>query len=326
MVGAAMPNVSRVGSGMRISILIATYRRAGLLQQTLAALGSLRRLDLLAELLVIDNADDAATHEVVAAAARQLPVRLLIEPTAGKNRALNRALPEARGDLLVFTDDDVITDPDWLVALAEGAARWPEAAVFGGRVLPRWPAGLAPVFDHPFFRHAYAIADWETAEGYYSAGRVFGANMAVRSRIVAEGWRFAPEVGPQGSENYVPGSETELTGRLERAGLRSVYLPQAVVFHCIRPEQLQLPWLYGRAFRRGRSEAQSLSPVSGLRIGGAPLVLWAKLAGAFLAFLGTRHRSDAAARFEHAVLYWRHRGVVHEYRRGRGSRTSREVA
>jgi glucosyl-dolichyl phosphate glucuronosyltransferase len=258
----------------------------------------------------------------VTAAARQLPVRLLIEPTTGKNRALNRALPEARGDLLVFTDDDVIPDPDWLVALTQGAARWPQAAVFGGRILPRWPTGLAPFFDHPFFRHAYAIADWQTEEGYYSAGRVFGANMAVRSAIVAGGWRFAPEVGPQGGESYIPGSETELTGRLEKAGLRSVYLPDALVFHCIRPEQLQLPWLYGRAFRRGRFEGQNLPAISGLRIAGAPLVVWAKLARALLVFLGSRYCSDPAVRFEHAVLYWRHRGIIHELRRRRGGRAT----
>lgn len=299
---------------MRASIIIATYRRARLLEQTLGSLGRLRRRDLIAEVLLIDNGQDGATQKAVRAAASNLPVRLLIEPVPGKNRALNRAVPEARGDLLVFTDDDVVVDPDWLVELVEGAGRWPDMAVFGGRIRPQWPMGAEPPFEHPFWRHAYAIADWGSPEGYYSAGRVFGANMAIRRSVFASGWAFAPELGPQGSDDYIPGGETEFTWRLERSGFSAVYLPRALVFHQIRPEQLELAWLYRRAFRKGRREFQKRPPAHGVRIGGIPTALWYDLVLAFLRFVRSRCHLDHAARFDCAISYWQLRGMVYQCR------------
>ena len=85
------------------------------------------------ELLVVDNGTPAETEAALARVGAGLPLRLFVEPTRGKNRALNRAIPEARGALFVFTDDDVMVDPDWLLELVAGARRWPEHQVFGGR-------------------------------------------------------------------------------------------------------------------------------------------------------------------------------------------------
>ena len=49
-----------------------------------------------------------------------------------------RAMAEAKGRLLVFTDDDVDVEPEWLANLAGAAERHPEVTIFGGKVMPRW--------------------------------------------------------------------------------------------------------------------------------------------------------------------------------------------
>jgi glucosyl-dolichyl phosphate glucuronosyltransferase len=54
------------------------------------------------------------------------------------SRARNRAVYAARGDYLVWTDDDVVVDPNWLAAYVAAFRRRPEAAVFGGPVFPRY--------------------------------------------------------------------------------------------------------------------------------------------------------------------------------------------
>jgi hypothetical protein len=299
---------------MGVSVVIATFRRGELLERTLSSLVTLRRPDLLDEVIVVDNADEDVVRKIVSAASARLPLRLLTEPTPGKNRALNRAVPIARGDLVAFTDDDVIVDPDWLVALSEGSARWPQANVFGGRILPRWPTGGGPTFTHPFFRHAYAIADWDCGEGYYSAGRVFGGNMAIRRSVFAAGWTFAADVGPAGTAEYLPGSETEMTARLERAGSRAVYLPEALVFHGIRPEQLESSWLRARAFRKGRADLYRHPRANTVLIAGVALSIWRDLARAAIMALSCRFADDAR-RFDRAIAYSYLRGMVHESRR-----------
>jgi GT2 family glycosyltransferase len=91
-------------------------------------------------------------------------VRLVVEPQAGKNRALNRGRETTSGALVVFTDDDVTVGSGWLRELAAGAARWPEASIFGGRILPRWPDDHTAPPAHPFFGHAFGIADFANGE------------------------------------------------------------------------------------------------------------------------------------------------------------------
>jgi GT2 family glycosyltransferase len=303
-----------------ISVILATYRRPTLLARTLQAMEALRAEWLTGELLVVDNAGDPETQAVVSRVSGPLPIRLLVEPERGKSRALNRAVPEAQGRLVAFTDDDVAVDAGWLVELAAGADRWPDHAVFGGRVLPRWPAGRRPPADHPFLSHAYAIADWRRPEGPYDAGYVFGPNMAVRASVFRAGWRFDPQVGPDGSQRYVPGTETELLRRLEQAGLAAVYLPRAVVSHLIRPEQLETRWLFGRAFRKGRWDLRKESVLAVSQLGGLPRNLLHRAVRAYLRLAVARLAGDRHACLEHGLAYWHTRGMMYECRRLGSSR------
>jgi cellulose synthase/poly-beta-1,6-N-acetylglucosamine synthase-like glycosyltransferase len=67
------------------------------------------------ELLVIDNCPSTdATQQIVSEFAR---VRYVREPVPGLDVARNRALTEARGDIVAFSDDDAAPDPGWLRAL-----------------------------------------------------------------------------------------------------------------------------------------------------------------------------------------------------------------
>ena len=299
-----------------VSVLIPTYRRPALLERTLQGLRALHPPAFAYEILVIDNAGDGETQRVLDASAGPLPIRRLTETRASKNRALRRGLEAAAGDLLVFTDDDVVADPDWLAQVAEGARRWPDHAVFGGRVLPMWPPGGTPAFRHAFFDHAYAIADWAQPEGPYPASRVFGPNMAIRANVFRAGWSFDPAIGPNGTDNYVPGSETDLTMRLERAGFPAVYLPQALVLHQIRPEQLELAWLFKRAFRKGREDLRRWGAPAGPRLGGVPVSLLAARARAAAWRLAARASRDPAVRFDRAVADWKLRGMIYQCRHG----------
>src|SRR5204862_6920845 len=115
-----------------VSVVICTWNRAGLLDQTLARMRELHVPAGLAwELLVVNNNCTDDTDAVVARHAPHLPLRVVHEPKQGHSNARNRGVAEARGELVLWTDDDVQVDPGWLAALADGAARHPGAAGFG---------------------------------------------------------------------------------------------------------------------------------------------------------------------------------------------------
>ncbi|MCC6347312.1 MAG: glycosyltransferase family 2 protein [Nitrospirales bacterium] len=297
---------------MDISVLLSTYRRPVLLAQTLESLCRMDTGGLRWEVLVVDNAGDEETRKTVERLRERLPVTCLHEPRKGKNNALNRAVEEAKGTLLVFTDDDIIADRSWLREMGEGAERWPDFPVFGGRILPRFPSPDVPLpRRHPFFTGAYVLADWDIAEGPYKAAHVWGPNMAVRAGIFREGWRFNPHIGPNGSD-YIMGSETEFTTRLEKAGCRAVYLPKSLVHHQIRAEQMTPRWLYGRSFRDGRQKAVWYGWPEAPLFLGVPRYLVRQLVETGVKRLFRFHDRETA--IDLGLKYWNIRGMLHQYR------------
>ena len=122
---------------MKISIVIPTHNRAETLRN---AMDSVLRLQGEAEFefVIVDNNSSDSTEDVVRAAAADLPVRYVKEGRQGLSHARNRALVEYRGQVLLFTDDDVVLDPHWLRAYADAFDTHAHAAYFGGRILPLW--------------------------------------------------------------------------------------------------------------------------------------------------------------------------------------------
>ncbi len=64
----------------------------------------------------------------------RLQIHYVREDRPGKSRALNAALRIAQGKLMVFTDDDVVPQPDWLSQLYSAAQRYPDVNIFGGQI------------------------------------------------------------------------------------------------------------------------------------------------------------------------------------------------
>ena len=129
---------------MRITVAICTWNRAELLDRTLSQMHNLRIPPGIEwELLVVNNNCTDDTDAVVARHAQVLPIRRLFEGSQGQSHSRNHALREAFGELIVWTDDDVLVDQDWLAAYVKAARDWPEASYFGGTITP-WFAAPPP--------------------------------------------------------------------------------------------------------------------------------------------------------------------------------------
>src|SRR6185437_14586745 len=147
---------------MDVTVAICTYNRARSLER---ALESIARMTVPSktnwELVVVNNNCTDETDRIIEKFATMLPLRREFEPRMGLSNARNRAIEAARGAYIVWTDDDVIVDRNWLDAYLEGFRRWPDGAIFGGKILPRFeepvPRWLVEVF--PMISFVYGFRD-----------------------------------------------------------------------------------------------------------------------------------------------------------------------
>jgi L-malate glycosyltransferase len=234
-----------------LTVMMATRNGARTLPVVLDAYVKLRPPEGGCSIVIADNGSTDGTKDIIHAFAQWLPLTYVYEPTPGKNRALNAALSAAAGDLIVFTDDDAVPRADWLQQLRAAADKYVDFHMFGGRIVPRW---LSPpeawISTLVPLSIVYGISP-DLPAGPVGRQCLFGANMAVRKTIFDLGYRFDPTIGPRGAD-YAQGGEAELTLRLDRAGYRAWFCPDAVVEHMIGPDHLREQWILGRARRYGR--------------------------------------------------------------------------
>jgi glycosyltransferase involved in cell wall biosynthesis len=265
---------------MLLSVAICTWNRAGLLRQTLEGLSRLRIPEGVRwELLVVNNNSTDETDQVVASWRGKLPVRELHESRPGKSNALNLAVQEALGEYILFTDDDVLVDPDWLVGYHEAFRAHPDAAIFGGPILP-WFAGNPPAWLARTFHligYAFASLDLGPAPIQFAGHNVpFGANMALRMKEQRR-YRYNPELGPRPG-SALRGEEITLVKAMMAGGLSGWWVPGAKVRHYI-PEHRQTVsyvrgWYQGWGDFLARDQAP---PPARFTFLGRPLWLWRQL-------------------------------------------------
>lgn len=172
-----------------VSVILCTRNpRAEVFARVLAALATQTLPHDRWEVIVVDNGSEPA---VAIPADWKQPgrLRVVVEPTPGLTAARLRGVREARGDLVVFVDDDNLLDADYLAEAVRLAAAWPHVGVFGGRILPEFE-GPEPEWLRPFRGHL-ALADFDRDEwaNIRGGGAVLpcGAGLCVR-RPLAERW------------------------------------------------------------------------------------------------------------------------------------------
>jgi glucosyl-dolichyl phosphate glucuronosyltransferase len=271
---------------VRITVAVCTWNRSELLGRTLEQMTLLRIPPAVEwELLVVNNNSTDDTDLVAERFVDRLPLRLLQEPSPGKSHALNRAVREASGEYILFTDDDVLVDEEWITAYTRAFRRWPDAAIFGGPIRP-WFDGTPPEWLTRTFHlieYAFAALDLGSEPRLFGGHDVpFGANMAMRSAEQKLN-PYDPSLGPRPGSG-LRGEETNLIKRMLADGAEGWWVPDAQVRHFIPAHRQSLSYI--REWYRGWGEylAQMPSEHAQRRLLGRPLWLWREVVETELRF------------------------------------------
>ena len=223
----------------KISVAICTWNRADSLRETLSGLSSLVVPKGLSwELLVVNNNSTDQTERVIEDFKERLPLRAIFEPKPGLSNARNAAVDNVRGEFVLWTDDDVTVDPHWLDVHFDAFERFPDAVVFGGRVVPRFEGGILPWVSEawPLVRGAFAERELgpEIARLPVDGDQwPFGANFAVRMADQVR-HRYDPDLGYSRGA-LVGGEELRVMSALLGEGKKGYWLPGSLVYHRIEP-------------------------------------------------------------------------------------------
>ena len=254
------------------TVLIATYNRGTLLDETLASLRALRvRPGRRWDVLVVDNNSSDGTPAVVDRHARDFPVplRYLFESRQGRSNALNTGIAASTAAVIAMTDDDVRVEEGWLEA-ACGALDNPSVAYAGGPVSPLWQSPPPRWLDltRGDLWGTIAIQDHGDRTFCYDAARKvpLGANLAVRREVFTSIGGFRPDLG-RTSGRLLRGQEVpELLMRVGAAGLHGLYVPAMRVHHHVPSRRLTRgyfrKWWFGKGV--SRSELELIQPVTEL--------------------------------------------------------------
>lgn len=99
---------------MRISVVIATFNRSSLLRRLLLQLAAQKLPGCDFEVVVVDDGSRLPAADATADLALPFPLRVLRQANAGAAAARHRGALAARGEILVFLDDDMQVGPDFL--------------------------------------------------------------------------------------------------------------------------------------------------------------------------------------------------------------------
>jgi len=313
---------------MRFSILIATYNRASVLEDTL---DSVSRLQPGApwEVIVVDNNSTDNTREVVERAAPGFPVplRYAFEGVQGRSAALNRGFRVATGEIVVTTDDDVRVEPDWLDRIEAGLDAH-RCDYVGGRVVPMWesePPRWLPRTNGQLWA-VIALLDYGREPIRFGKRVPLGVNMAMRRSAIERAGGFDTRIGRKAGT--LLGQEVrEWCLRAHAAGLAGYYVPDMVVQHLIPADRLNKEyfrrWFYWRGISRAmlyaqtgkdmESPEQSQLDFSQVRhILGVPRYLFRSALVAMRDVVSATVRRDRVNAFERELWLWMFAGILRE--------------
>lgn len=219
-----------IDSRYMLSLVIVTYNRDVVLVETIKALQPLRaQLDVPSELLIIDQTalHETATEVALQTWQRDQQIRWIRLPVAHLTKAMNIGLLEARGDVVLFVDDDIIPLPELLGEHLGAHQAYAEAWAVVGQVLQPGQKPLA-LLGRPLSTFLWRDLDFpfnSTLPAWIE--NAIACNLSVKRRKALAIGGFDEAFPPPVAARF----ESEFAKRLVKAGGRIRFAPAASLHH-----------------------------------------------------------------------------------------------
>jgi glycosyltransferase involved in cell wall biosynthesis len=225
---------------MHVSVVVPTYNRWASLRRLLEGLAKQTFPHDQFEVVVVDDGSADATLERLRDVRVPYVLRGVYQPNQGPGAARNLGVAQARSDLIIFLDDDVLPDPDLIAQHVRLHRAEPDCVVIGPMVAPgswarppwiRWEEEILDVQYRAMLNGEYEC----TPRQFYTGN----ASLA-RARFLAAGGF---------DSRFKRAEDVELAYRMRDQGARFVFRAEPLVYHYAERSfdaWCRTPYQYGR--------------------------------------------------------------------------------
>lgn len=241
-----------------LTVIICTYNREKYLRPLLESLVANTLPKSEYEILLVDNNCMDNTRGVCLKFAEEHPdvtFRYVEEHEQGLSAAKNCGIREAKGDLIVYVDDDALVDDNYLMDYVQWFNCHPETMALGGPIVPLYEQGGEPSWMTPYTRALLtAWMDYGRKVRKYPKGRYpGGGNSAFRKCVFQKVGMFNTALGRKGC-NLMCSEEKDIFDKMHSLGMEILYLPTPILHHSIPPAKLGRDYFDRVTLQIGRSE------------------------------------------------------------------------
>lgn len=238
-----------------VSIIIPTYNRAKMLGMTVESFVKQNYPKDQFELIIADNNSRDETKDVIAEwqSKSSVAIRYIFEKRQGVHYARNSAAKLAKGDILYFTDDDMLADEELIKNLIRTFSMDYNVASATGKVLPKWevtpPEWILKLCNN------YLLSLNDRVEQLIISPNdvgVFSCHQAVLKDVFFKSGGFNPE---NTAGEWIGDGETGLNIKIKELGYSFAYNGESVIYHMIPSSRMTQSYLNKRMANQGNCDS-----------------------------------------------------------------------
>jgi len=237
-----------------VSIIIPTYNREKYLSVTLDSfIGQSYPKDRFEIIISNNNSTDNTQVVTDDYCSRFDNIKTIFEGRQGVHYARNSAAKAAKGDILYFTDDDMIADKDLLANLIKVFLMDYNVASATGRVLPKWDAEPPKWILKYCNNYLLSLNDRdEKLIVSPSDIGVFSCHQAILREAFFKSGGFNPE---NTAGEWVGDGETGLNIKIKELRYNFAFIGDSVIYHMIPPTRMTQSYLNKRLANQGNCDS-----------------------------------------------------------------------
>jgi glycosyltransferase involved in cell wall biosynthesis len=257
-----IPKRFKRGSDMYLSVIIPTRNRSTQLKKAIESLTLQTYQRENFEIIIVDNGSTDETRNVVESCKQYLPnMSYIYEPKLGLHIGRHAGLAIAKGEILVYGDDDIEAFPTWLEGIAE-SFQDPNVSLVGGNDLPRFESAPPDWVEQMWQKTpwgktigVYSLIDFGNEVKKISPHYVYGCNFSIRKKVLLEVGGFHPDGMPDDLLKYRGDGESAVSDGILLNGYKTLFNPKASVYHWVPKSRMSMEYVYKRGYIQGISNS-----------------------------------------------------------------------